>query len=153
MADNIKAMHKIIHIAKAHHSVIESRIKDVGMHRSLHIMLMMLEKCENPPSQTELAKILQISPAAVAVTLDKLEGEGYIEKTTPDGDRRSKCVVITEKGRATLKETGEIFIKTDKETFSGLSDEEIERLCGYLDIICKNLSDMKNEICQKGDGL
>ena len=34
-----------------------------------------------------------------------------------------------------------------------LSDEEIERLCGYLDIICKNLSDMKNDICQKGDGL
>ena len=99
MIDYMSAMRRIIHVAKTHHSIIESKTKDVGMHRSTHMMLRCLSECETPPTQKEIAEKLGISAAAVAVTLDKLEGEGYVEKLPLDDDRRANRVKIPERGR------------------------------------------------------
>lgn len=151
MSDYMQAMQRIIHIAKTHHSVIESNTKDIGMHRSLHVMLRMLTHQEEPPTQKELAERLQISAAAVAVTLDKLESEGYVEKICSGDDRRLKCVKVTDKGRDALKKTDEVFKKVDSATFYGLSDDDISNLCGYLDVIRENLAKMKNDTQAGGD--
>lgn len=140
------AMQNIIYISHAHHAVIESRAKDIGMHRSMHMMLSYLSKFEKKPSQKELAEKMQISAAAVTATIDKLESEGYIEKIPHDIDRRTNIIQITQKGHDILSKTNEIFAQADKEAFGGLDDGEIECLCAYLDVICRNLTDMKNAI-------
>ena len=152
MIDYMSAMRRIIHVAKTHHSIIESKTKDVGMHRSHHMMLRCLSECKTPPTQKELAETLRISAAAVAVTLDKLESEGYIEKLPLDDDRRANRVKITERGRAALASTEEIFRVVDGATFEGLGEDDIARLCGYLDVICENLAKMKAETAEGGDG-
>ena len=63
-----------------HRRAIEQWATDAGMHRSQHRMLMYLTRCKGTPSQKDLAKHFDISPAAVAVTLKKLENDGYIER-------------------------------------------------------------------------
>lgn len=151
MSEYMSAMRRIIHIAKTHHCVIESKIKDVGMHRSLHMMLRILSECETPPTQKELAERLRISAAAVAVTLDKLETEGCVEKLPLDDDRRANSVKVTKKGMAALASTDEIFKTVDDATFDGLSDEDVSRLISYLDVICENLASMKKDIPEGGD--
>ena len=152
MSDYMSAMRRIIHIAKMHHCVIESKTKDVGMHRSMHMMLRILSERETPPTQKELAETLRISAAAVAVTLDKLESDGYIEKLPLDDDRRANSVKVTGRGMEALASTDEIFKVVDEATFSGLSDEEVSQMCGYLDVICENLSKMKCSMIKGGDG-
>ena len=152
MIDYMSAMRRIIHVAKTHHCIIESKTKDVGMHRSTHVMLRCLSESETPPTQKEIAEKLGISAAAVAVTLDKLECDGYVEKLPLDDDRRLKCVKITERGQAALASTEKIFRTVDAATFEGLSDGEIAALCGYLDVIRENLAKMKNETAEGGDG-
>ena len=152
MIDYMSAMRRIIHVAKTHHSIIESKTKDVGMHRSTHMMLRCLSECETPPTQKEIAEKLGISAAAVAVTLDKLEGEEYVEKLPLDDDRRANRVKITERGRAALASTDEIFRTVDSATFEGLSEDDIAALCKYLDKVRENLAKMKAETAEGGDG-
>lgn len=151
MSDYMSAMRRIIHIAKTHHCVIESKIKDVGMHRSLHMMLRILSECETPPTQKELAERLRISAAAVAVTLEKLETEGYVEKLPRGDDKRANRINVTEKGRSALSSTDEIFKTVDNLMFEGLSDGDVSQLISYLDVICDNLAKMKEEISEGGD--
>ena len=151
MSDYMSAMRRIIHIAKTHHCVIESKIKDVGIHRSMHLMLRIISECETPPTQKELAERLRISAAAVAVTLEKLENEGYVEKLPLNDDRRANSVNVTKKGAAALASTDEIFKTVDDATFRGLSDDDVMRLISYLDVICDNLANMKKEITTGGD--
>lgn len=146
MNNYMSAMQKIIYIAKTHHSVIESKMTGIGLHRSTHMMLSHLSACQTPPSQKELAEKMKISPAAVAATLERLEADGYIEKACICGDHRVKGVKITESGRAVLKKTCGLFSKTDDATFSGVCGDEFEAFCDCLDKIAKNLTEMKSDI-------
>ncbi len=152
--DDIKsAMHKIIYIAKSHHAVIESKMKDIGMHRSMYQMLMYLCECDESPSQKELAEKFEISAAAVAATLERLECENYIEKVTSGADRRTNRVKITPKGLDAVEKTSDIFMRIDGETFKGLTDGEVRALCEYLDVICQNLSEMKKDTSRGGEDI
>lgn len=140
MSDSRELIHKIIFITKTHHSVIEKNIKDIGMHRSMHMVLRYLSECMHTPSQKSIAEHFKISAAAVAATLQRLENEGYIEKVPSNFDRRANVICVTKKGQKVLEHTHETFSKVDNEVFSGLSEEELCDLDRYLDIICKNLS-------------
>lgn len=140
MADKKELIHKIIFIVKAHHSVIEKNTKDIGMHRSMHMILRYLAECKEPPSQKQIAERFKISAAAVAATLCRLENEGYIKKISCDQDRRSNIISITKKGTETLARTEQIFLKVDSDVFDGLCESKLDDLNRYLDVICKNLS-------------
>ncbi|MBO4353676.1 MAG: MarR family transcriptional regulator [Clostridia bacterium] len=151
MDDIISAMHKIIYIAKSHHAVVESNMKDVCMHRSMQRLLMYLSDCKESPTQKEIAEKFEISAAAVAATLDRLESENYVEKIISGTDRRANRVRITQKGADAVEKTRDIFAKIDGETFKGLAPDDIKALCAYLDVICANLSEMKKDQSKGGE--
>ena len=133
---------KMICIAKTHRVLIEERVKSVGLHKSLHMMLMYLSRCESTPSQKDLAAEFHISPAAVAATLKKLEADGYIEKTLSEGDKRSKEISITEKGREMVRRSHDIFHSVDEEMLCGIEESELCEMYALLEKITDNLVNM-----------
>lgn len=124
---------EVIHLARLHHKICERRLEDLPIHRSQHMLLMHLAKTKEPPSQKELAAHLEISPAAVAVSLKKLEAEGYIARSATEDDSRVNEITITDKGRKIITESRLIFDGIDSEMFAGISEEAIltctETLC------------------------
>lgn len=81
---------------------IDRKVKDTGVYRSQHRILMMLGA--HPDfTQTMLAEKLEVSPAAVAVSLKKLEKSGHISRACDELDNRMNRVVITEKGKKPLR--------------------------------------------------
>ena len=60
-----------------HRKLAERRAANMDLQPSQHRMLMYLSKTEAAPSQCEIAKKFEISPAAVSNTLKKLEKMGY----------------------------------------------------------------------------
>ncbi|MBR3686517.1 MAG: winged helix-turn-helix transcriptional regulator [Clostridia bacterium] len=112
-----------------------------GIHRGQHRMLMYLSKCKTTPSQKDLAKCFEISPAAVAVSLKKLESEGYIkrEKCSERSDSRYNEIKITELGRKVVSESCKYFRHVDSQAFKGFSDEELEIFAGLLERVQENL--------------
>ncbi len=133
-----QSMHLFMKCNRLHHTLVETRVSTLGLHRSQHGMLLTINFNGNI-SQKELAKRMEISPAAVTVTLKKLEAQGFIDRSQSENDSRINNIAVTEKGREIICRAGAIFDDVDEKTFEGFSEEELEALLGYLKRISCNL--------------
>lgn len=118
--------------------VIEWRVRDTGVYRSQHRLLMHLNLQPNC-SQVALADHLEISPAAIAVSIKKLEKGGYIRRETDENDNRVYQVTITERGRQVIQRSIAIFQEVEAQMFVGFSEEEMAQMEDFLDRIYHNL--------------
>ena len=133
-----KAIEMMIKTDKMHRCMIDSRAKEIGIHRTQHRILMHLARDGMLPSQKELADRLDITPAAVTVALKKIEQDGYVERTLGQ-DNRYNELRITEKGRELVKSTRQIFCKIDSSMFEGFSDEELDTYISCLEKLQANI--------------
>lgn len=135
-----QAIHLLIQTNLTHKRIIEKRTTITQLHRSQHRMLMHISQYDNIPSQKEIAEHFDISPAAVAVTLKKLEADGYIERTRgADGDTRQNTISITQKGRREINDTREFFDYVDNTMFCNFTDEEFSTFVTLLNKANHNL--------------
>ncbi len=132
---------KFMHINRMHHKQAEKMLCKTGVHRNQHMLLMHLYHSKEAPSQKELANRFNISPAAVAVSLKKLENEGYISRNTSETDNRYNQITITQKGKGVVDMTKEILDGLDERSFGNLSDDEKETLAFLLDKVIDNLKE------------
>lgn len=124
----------------------DARLKNcwtgTGLHRAQHRMLMTLSDCP-VTSQIELANILEVSAATVAVSLKKLEKGGYIQKTQQEQDSRVRFVELTEKGRGVVEESKEIFHQMDAKLLEGFDKEQLEVLQSLLGQMYRNAKNIE----------
>ena len=116
---------------------IEKRVEGTGVYRSQHRLLMNLGR--NPEcSQTELAEKLEISPAAVAVSLKKLEKAGYIIRQSKESDNRINHIAVTQKGRETIDVSICYFKELELALFQDFTEEEMKTLETLLGKVIDN---------------
>ena len=140
MTDN-KVFHAtamLMHTNRLHKAMIDSRVKDIGIHRTQHRILMHLAKCDRIPSQKELAEHLEVTPAAVTLAIKQIEKDGYIKRTLGK-DSRFYEIEITEKGREMVTLTRELFSAVDAKMFDGFSDEELDNFIGFMERLQNNI--------------
>lgn len=138
-------LHKFISTDRQHHTLLEKQVLKGSLHRSQHRMLLHIYKCSEPPTQKELAEFFEISSAAVAVMLKKLESAGYIERAVQKNDMRFNRVILTEKGEKTLKDTKVLVDQVDSHMFKDFSDEEFASFYRCLEKMQKNLSEFERK--------
>ena len=81
--------------------------------------------CGNPNvSQNDIAKIMDVSAATIAVSLKKLEKGGYITREMVEADNRLNKLSMTAKGNKIVKQSKEIFALVDDRIFTGFTEEE-----------------------------
>ena len=90
------------------------------------------------PEVEKLAEKLEVSPAAVAVSLKKLEKSGHISRACDELDNRMNRVVITEKGKKAIEISHRYFGEIEDFLLQDFSCEEMEALSDYLKRIMKN---------------
>ena len=134
------AIDKMVHTEHMHKALIDSKVREIGIHRTQHRILMRLARCGKLPSQKDLAERLDVTPSAITIALKKIENNGYITRSLGK-DTRFNEIEITEKGRELVKLTRETFSKTDRSLFRGFSEEELKLYVGFLDKIQKNIED------------
>ena len=132
------AVNKMMQTDKMHHVLLESKVKDVGMHVTSHRVLMHLARCDKLYSQKELADHLSITPAAVTGILKRLESDNYIERTLGT-DNRYNEIKITEKGRQVVNTTRMVFGSADRTLFDDFSEEELDAYIRCLDKMQANI--------------
>lgn len=116
---------------------ISKKVEDTGVYRSQHRLLMILGK-HSECSQTELAEMMDISPAAVAVSLKKLEKAGYVSRQCHQDDNRVNQLAVTPKGWKLIDISIEYFKEMEEAFFGDFSQEELEQLESYFTRIIKN---------------
>lgn len=131
-------MHTFLHANRLHRMMIEAEISKLGIHGSQHRMLTVIAKNKSI-CQKEIARRLDISSAAVAVTLNKLEAAELVERTQSFDDARMNHISITDKGAQLLKSTRTMFESLDDACFEGISDEELDAMHCTLMKMIENL--------------
>ncbi len=140
--DEYRLMWKFMVVARKHRTAVENGMSDIPIHGSQHHILGALAASCGDISQKEIAKILKISPAAVAVSLKKLENGGYIKREPSEEDGRFNKTVITEEGLEVLERGKKVFSEVDKQSLDGFSPEEKKTLDSYIMRISDNLSEL-----------
>ncbi len=128
--------------------VIGKKVEDTGIYRSQHRLLMILGKHPDC-SQTAIANKLEISPAAVAVSLKKLEKAGYITRSCDAEDNRMNHVVITDKGKKAIDQSILYFQEIEDAMFEGFSQEELETYAAFLGRVIQNEERYYHNLSQK----
>lgn len=121
---------------------LERRVKSTGVYSSQHRILMHLNVKPNS-TQAELAERLEVSPAAIAVSVKKLEKGGYIIRKPDVSDCRALQVIITQKGRHVIEQSISIFQTQEKEMFAGFTDVEMQQLSGFFERMYRNLDEIR----------
>nr|WP_244299326.1 MarR family transcriptional regulator [Streptomyces viridochromogenes] len=82
--------------------------------------------------QRELSARLGYDPSAIVGLVDDLEKQGFAERRPAPDDRRSRIVVLTESGRAFLRDTDEAGQRVTGELVGPLDAAERESLHALL---------------------
>ncbi len=107
-------------------------------------MLMFLSKrADMPTSQKDIAESFEISAAAVAVAVKKLEDEGFIIRVHDERDSRTNILVLTERGQRIVAETTDIIEELDSAMFDGFDEHEIADFSKYLSRLLENIKSFK----------
>ena len=98
-----EAISTILRVMRLHRSVVEKRVGELGIHRTQYMLLNYLSNSEGAPSQKQIAQSFDVTPAAIATSLKKMEKNGLIERKSDEADNRVKVITVSEKGRELLE--------------------------------------------------
>jgi len=145
-----QVIRQFILFAIKHRKIMQKYLDETGVYHAQHRLLM--EIARNPSaSQNDLARIMDVSAATVAVALKKLERGGYILREMDEGDNRLNRITITGKGREVVERSRRIFEETDRRVLEGVTEEEKAVLYALLRKVNANLERMEAEI-QSNEG-
>lgn len=83
---------------------------------------------------SELSSALMVSNGNVTGIIERLVGEGMVERTPIPNDRRAMKVRLTKKGRENFAEMAEVHQGWISELLDGINAEDADLICGILDI-------------------
>ena len=75
-------------------------------------------------TQTQVAEQCALDKTTMVVTLDELEAAGLAERRPSPTDRRARVIVVTEAGRAKVREAHEIAARVHADVLSALPEDE-----------------------------
>lgn len=131
--------YKMIQVDRLHRSIFEKMHSAFGIHRSQHRLLMYISKMDTCPSQKDIAEHFEISPAAVAVSLKKLEDTGYIQRESTEKDSRFNSITLTDKGKEIVEKSLDFFSESDRAMFEDFSETDYENLDSCLEKMAEGL--------------
>jgi len=148
---NMRIVHQLISFAIKHRKIMQHYLDETGVHHAQHRLLMEIHRNPNA-SQKEIANVMDVSAATIAVSLKKLEKGGYIHKVMDEADNRLNQITITDKGNRVVAQSKQIFESTDRKLFEGFTDEEKDTLSYLLGKLDANLAKMEEEIESRRNG-
>jgi DNA-binding MarR family transcriptional regulator len=139
-----KIIHQLINFTMKHRRLMQNYLDETGVYQAQHHLLM--EIARNPrASQKDIARLMDVSAATVAVSLKKLEKGGYIKREVDEKDNRLNKITITERGNKVVEKSKEIFAATDRKVLAGFTEEEKHTLFVLLQKLNANLVRMEDE--------
>ncbi|MFE2431114.1 MarR family winged helix-turn-helix transcriptional regulator [Streptomyces sp. NPDC059373] len=111
--------------------LFNSSLEEYGLRLRHYALLRYLATVEGA-LQRELSDRLGYDPSAIVSLVDDLQGLGLVERRPSPGDRRSRIVVLTDRGRDVLRDTDKAGRRVTDELLAPLSPEDRDTLHGLL---------------------
>ncbi len=91
-------------------------------------------------SQKRLAELTEIDPMSLVRILDRMEADGFVQRSPDPDDRRARSLRITEKARPILEQIFALAAATRAEALAELTDAERTQLVELLERVHASLS-------------
>ncbi|MCI8611869.1 MAG: winged helix DNA-binding protein [Clostridiales bacterium] len=132
-------------LIKENDSIYRALYKRLGLSACTFWILYTLREEQNSITQTEICEILHEPKQTVNSALKSLEAEGYIILSYGQ-DRRSKCVMLTEKGICLARKTVDAVMLAEQSALLALSEQERAMFLSLFRKYTEILKDKTKEI-------
>ena len=125
-------LHMLLYLTEAAlHEARLAQLARMGLTPADSDLMFLVDALGESATPAALSKWFKRKPPTVSVKLDRMEARGLIERRAIKGNQKSKRVVLTGKGRASLQEAmaGDIIATI----MGSLSDREHEQLWAILE--------------------
>ena len=93
----------------------------------------------HPPTQSELAHHLDLTPMAVATLVDRMEAAGWITRRPSETDRRANAIALQPRAEAALAKAFAVSDRVQESALAGFSAAERKQLVAMLQRVRANL--------------
>jgi DNA-binding MarR family transcriptional regulator len=111
--------------------LFNARLEEYGLRLRHYALLRYLLTVEGA-LQRELSERLGYDPSAIVSLVDDLQKLGFVERRSSPGDRRSRIVALTDRGRDVLRDTDTASRRVTDDLLGPLDAEERETLHALL---------------------
>ena len=116
---------------RASHTQTAAALQTIGLTPALFAVLNYLHAHEGAIQQ-QIGSAMGIDPSTMVSLVDQLERGGLAKRRPQPADRRAREVLVTPKGRRTLKRARELAVDVEDDVLQGLSPAERRQLVSLL---------------------
>ena len=116
---------------RASHTQTAAALESIGLTTALFAVLNYVQAHERAIQQ-QIGSAMGIDPSTMVSLVDQLEDAGLAKRRPHPQDRRAREVLITPKGRRTLKRARELAEEVEDDVLQGLSAAERDQLVTLL---------------------
>jgi len=128
----------LLHLGRAHHSLIRKQMHRLGLHRGQPPVLFALHK-QDGMSNSDLAEFLEITPATLTNKVKRMEKAELVLRRRDPADERVSRIYLTDKGRGLMDELRRSVVEKDAAMLEGFSKSEKKQLKDDLLKVLKNI--------------
>lgn len=126
-------------IARQWRKAVDARLQAFGLTEATWLPLLRLAQAGKPMRQKDLAAVLMLDTSSVVRILGNLDAAGLIEQRPDEEDRRAKAIIITEAGRALVRQVENVSQDIENEVVAGIADVDLATSRRVLEKICRRL--------------
>ena len=131
--DNYQKLFDLIGmLARRRHRAVEKHFSALGLNHTEARLLTLLEREDGLAVQDDLSKMLFVVRSNAGRGLKRLEQGGYIKRGENQGNKKTKLVEITEKGRKAVAEISLIRKKMAQSFFGNLKEDDAGAIAELL---------------------
>jgi MarR family transcriptional regulator, transcriptional regulator for hemolysin len=128
----------IMDVARLLKTYADQRARQFGISRAQWAVLIRIERTEGL-KQSELAELLDLQPISLTRLLDRLAGNGLIERRADPNDRRANRLYLAAAAKPLLGRLSELGADMMETVLEGLDEKSIERMLKQLVSLKDNL--------------
>lgn len=127
--------------ARLTRTALAARLLEHGFYAGQDQIMLALSR-EDGQTPGQLAARLGVRPPTITKTINRLQGQGYLDKRASETDARQAHIYLTEAGEQTIASIEKALRKTEKLALKGFDKKDQRSLSKLLRKIEANLSDL-----------
>ena len=136
---NIKHLLKVVQHYKS------DKMTEYGLKGSTAQCICCIASSKHGLNANELSERLKIDKAQVSRCMAELGAKGLVFRDEQDGKQYRQKYCLTEKGTEVVADISSTSRAIRERIRAGVSDDEIERFFGVLEVLCENALDISAE--------
>ncbi|AKF50348.1 Transcriptional regulators [Pseudomonas syringae pv. syringae HS191] len=125
MTDEHRFGMQLGHLTRGWRAELDRRLADLGLSQARWLVLLLLARFTEPPTQRELAQSVGVEGPTLARLLDSLEKQGLVQRQAVLEDRRAKKILLSDTALPLIEKIENIANVLRIELFEGVSEEDL----------------------------